>query len=104
MFATNGFLLSDGLIEQLPEEFRKKYFEPGERDLLFLLFELKSANFINSEEVDEYEFENVFGLSKRRYFSAEAIDDWSEQGSTYFKGCFAALFTSVNVGNSIVKK
>lgn len=79
MFVTNGFILSDGLKEQLPEEFRKKYFEPNERCLLFLLFELQITNFIDSEEVDEYEFENVFGLSKRRYFSAEAIDEWSEQ-------------------------
>lgn len=79
MFVTNGFVLSDGLKEKLPEEFRKKYFEPSERCLLFLFFELQIVNFMNSEEVDEYEFENVFGLSKRRYFSAEAIDEWSEQ-------------------------
>ena len=79
MFVTNGFVLSDGLKEQLPEEFRKKYFEPGERCLLFLLFELQITNFINSEAVDEYEFENVFGLSKRRYFSMEAIDEWTKQ-------------------------
>ena len=51
-FVTNGFVLSDGLKEQIPEEFRKKYFSPGERLLLFLLFERQIFNFVNSEEVD----------------------------------------------------
>ena len=78
-FVTNGFVLSDGLVQQLPEEFRKKYFPPSERCLLFLIFELQIVNFINSEEVDDQEFENVFGVSKVRYFSDEAIDEWSEQ-------------------------
>ena len=72
-------MLSDGLVQQLPEELRKKYFTPSERCLLFLIFELQIISFINSEEVDDQEFENVFGVSKTRYFSAEAIDEWSEQ-------------------------
>ncbi len=33
----------------------------------------------NSDEVDDGEFENVFGVTKHRYFSAEAIDEWTEQ-------------------------
>ena len=33
-FITNGFVLSDGLVQQLPEELRKKYFTPSERCLL----------------------------------------------------------------------
>ena len=78
-FVTNGFVISDGLANQLPEEFRKKYFEPSERCLLFLLFELQIVDFINSDNVDDAEFENVFGVTKHRYFSAEAIDEWTEQ-------------------------
>lgn len=78
-FITNGFVLSDGLVQQLPEELRKKYFTPSERCLLFLFFELQISEFINSKEVDDIEFENVFGVSKKRYFSVEAIDEWSEQ-------------------------
>lgn len=66
-FITNGFVISDGLANQLPEEFRKKYFE------------LQIVGFINSDEVDDGEFENVFGVTKHRYFSAEAIDEWTEQ-------------------------
>jgi len=46
---------------------------------LFLFFELQISEFINSKEVDDVEFENVFGVSKKRYFSVEAIDEWSEQ-------------------------
>ena len=53
--------------------------EPSERCLLFLLFELQIVGFINSDEVDDGEFENVFGVTKHRYFSAEAIDEWTEQ-------------------------
>ena len=78
-FVTNGFVISDGLANQFPEEFRKKYFEPSERCLLFLLFELQIFGFISSDEVDDAEFENVFGVTKNRYFSAEAIDEWAEQ-------------------------
>lgn len=78
-FKTNGFVLSDGLVQQLPEELQKKYFLPHERCFIFLLFELQITEFINSEEVNDDEFENVFGLSKRRYFSVESIDDWTEQ-------------------------
>lgn len=78
-FITNGFVLSDGLVQQLPDEFRKKYFTPNERCLLFLLFELQIVQFINSEEVDDMDFENVFGVTKSRYFSDEAIDEWTGQ-------------------------
>ena len=78
-FVTNGFVLSDALNKQLPEEFRKKYFEPHERCLLFLIFELQIVNFINSDKVDDAEFENVFGVTKTRYFSDEAINEWTEQ-------------------------
>lgn len=78
-FVTNGFVLSDGLVQQLPEELRKKFFTPSERCLLFLIFEIQIISFINSEEVDDQEFENVFGVSKTRYFSADAINEWSEQ-------------------------
>ncbi|WP_235207886.1 MULTISPECIES: hypothetical protein [unclassified Alteromonas] len=46
---------------------------------MFLLFELQIVGFINSDEVDDGEFENVFGVTKHRYFSAEAIDEWTEQ-------------------------
>ena len=78
-FVTNGFVLSDALNKQLPEEFRKKYFEPHERCLLFLIFELQIVDFINSDKVDDAEFENVFGVTKTRYFSDEAINEWTEQ-------------------------
>ncbi len=78
-FVTNGFVLSDALYKQLPEEFRKKYFEPHERCLLFLIFELQIVDFINSDKVDDAEFENVFGVTKNRYFSDEAINEWTEQ-------------------------
>lgn len=78
-FITNGFVLSDALVQQLPEGFQKKYFEPHERCLLFLLFEIQIVNFINSDVVGSDEFENTFGVSKKRYFSAEAIDEWTEQ-------------------------
>ena len=78
-FVTNGFVLSDALVNQLPEGFQKKYFEPHERCLLFLLFEIQIVNFINSDVVDSDEFENTFGVSKNRYFSTEAIDEWTEQ-------------------------
>ncbi len=57
----------------------KKYFEAHERCLLFLLFEIQIVNFINSDVVDADEFENTFGVSKKRYFSADAIDEWTEQ-------------------------
>ena len=78
-FITNGFVLSDALVKQLPEGFQRKYFEPHERCLLFLLFEIQIVNFINSEFVDTDEFENTFGVSKKRYFSTEAINEWTEQ-------------------------
>ncbi|WP_166426155.1 hypothetical protein [Paraglaciecola sp. 20A4] len=78
-FVTNGFVLSDALNKRLPEEFRKKYFEPHERCLLFLIFELQIVDFINSDKVDDAEFENVFGVTKTRYFSDEAINEWTEQ-------------------------
>tara|TARA_B100001123_G_C15030329_1_gene915139 strand:- start:65 stop:466 length:402 start_codon:yes stop_codon:yes gene_type:complete len=78
-FCTNGFVISDRLIAELPDEFQKKYFLPVERCLLFLLFELQISQFINSDEVDDMEFENTFGVSKARYFSSEAIDEWTEQ-------------------------
>ncbi len=78
-FITNGFVLSDALVKQLPEGFQKKYFEPNERCLLFLLFEIQIVNFINSDVVDSDEFENTFGVSKNRYFSIEAIDEWTKQ-------------------------
>ncbi len=78
-FVTNGFVLSDMLYQQLPEEFRKKYFAPHERCLLFLIFELQIVDFINSDKVDDAEFENVFGVTKNRYFSDEAINEWTEQ-------------------------
>ncbi|MBD3587437.1 hypothetical protein HHX48_16995 [Salinimonas sp. HHU 13199] len=78
-FITNGFVLSDALVKQLPEGFQKKYFEPHERCLLFLLFEIQIVNFINSDVVGSDEFENTFGVSKNRYFSTEAIDEWTEQ-------------------------
>lgn len=78
-FITNGFVLSDALVQQLPEGFQKKYFEAHERCLLFLLFEIQIVNFINSDFVDSGEFENTFGVSKNRYFSTEAIDEWTEQ-------------------------
>tara|TARA_E500000331_G_scaffold349452_1_gene392675 strand:+ start:576 stop:977 length:402 start_codon:yes stop_codon:yes gene_type:complete len=78
-FITNGFVLSDALVKQLPEGYRKKYFEAHERCLLFLLFEEIIVNFINSEFVDSDEFENAFGVSKRRYFSDDAIEEWTEQ-------------------------
>ena len=78
-FITNGFVLSDALVKQLPEGFQRKYFEPCERCLLFLLFEVQIVNFVNSEFVDSDEFENTFGVSKKRYFSTEAIDEWTEQ-------------------------
>ena len=67
------------LYQQLPEEFRKKYFAPHERCLLFLIFELQIVDFINSDKVDDAEFENVFGVTKNRYFSDEAINEWTEQ-------------------------
>lgn len=78
-FRTNGFVLSDRLVEQLPDEFKKKYFLASERCLVFLLFEFQITQFISSDKVDELEFERVFGVSKRRYFSEEAINEWTEQ-------------------------
>jgi len=78
-FCTNGFVVSDRLIEQLPDEFQKKYFLPAERCLVFLLFELQISQFIKSDEVNDTEFENTFGVSKRRFFSDDAIDEWTEQ-------------------------
>jgi len=78
-FRTNGFVLSDRLVELLPTEFKKKYFLACERCLLFLLFEFQINQFINSDLVDDLEFERVFGVSKRRYFSDEAIDEWTDQ-------------------------
>jgi hypothetical protein len=78
-FMTNGFVLSNRLAEQLPEELRKKYFAPNERCLLFLIFEQQIVQFINSDIVNDLEFLNVFGVSKSRYFSVDAIDEWTEQ-------------------------
>lgn len=78
-FVTNGFVLSSALHQQLPEEFRKKYFEPHERCLLFIIFELEIVDFINSDKVSDAEFENVFGVTKTRYFSDEAINEWTDQ-------------------------
>tara|TARA_R110002060_G_scaffold29082_2_gene39290 strand:- start:153 stop:554 length:402 start_codon:yes stop_codon:yes gene_type:complete len=78
-FVTNGFVLSSALHQQLPEEFRKKYFEPHERCLLFVIFELEIVDFINSDKVSDTEFENVFGVTKTRYFSDEAINEWTDQ-------------------------
>lgn len=78
-FVTNGFVLSGSLYQQLPEEFKKKYFAPHERCLLFIIFELEIVDFINSDKVNDTEFENVFGVTKSRYFSDEAINEWTEQ-------------------------
>ncbi|AEE22834.1 hypothetical protein Glaag_1888 [Glaciecola sp. 4H-3-7+YE-5] len=78
-FVTNGFVLASALYQQLPEEFRKKYFEPHERCLLFIIFELAIVDFINSDKVSDTEFENVFGVTKTRYFSDEAINEWTDQ-------------------------
>ena len=63
-FCTNGFVVSDRLIEQLPDEFQKKYFLPAERCLVFLLF----VFFLTTQLMS--------GLNR----------------SNYSEGCFAALF------------
>ena len=66
--------LKTTVADQLPEK--------TEEVLFCRLTELqrqKYNDFLSSDEVDDAEFENVFGVTKNRYFSAEAIDEWAEQ-------------------------
>jgi hypothetical protein len=53
-FVTNGFVISDGLANQLPEELRMKYLDLSER---CLLLELQIVSFIN---LDDYKTGKVF--------------------------------------------
>ena len=79
-FVTNGVGLSDALVKQIPEGYRKKYFEAHERCLLFLLFEEKIVNFINSEFVDSDEFAAIPNIE---IFSRL----WSRSLSDSFRKC-----------------
>ena len=38
LFRCNGFSISKGLAEQLPDELKERYFEPSDRGLLFIIF------------------------------------------------------------------
>ena len=66
----NGFSISAGLSEQLPEEIKKRYFGAGERGLLFIAFLSEITNYILDDlSVTEDDFLDIFGLPKTAYFA-----------------------------------
>lgn len=75
-FRTNGFVLSKGFVEQLPDELRKKFFEANERGLIFSVFGSMMLEYILTDSVSDIEFVSIFGLSKSRYFNQEAFDEF----------------------------
>ena len=77
-FQTNGFVLSKGLLEQLPEEFHKKFFEPKERGLIFCVFGEMMHEYLQAGSVSDSEFISTFGVSKSRYFNEEAFNEFEE--------------------------
>lgn len=77
-FQTNGFVLSKGLLEQLPEELQKKYFEPDERGLIFSVFGDLMHEYLQAGSVSDSEFISTFGISKSRYFNEEAFNEFEE--------------------------
>ncbi len=77
-FQTNGLVLSKGLLEQLPEEFQKKFFEPKERGLIFCVFGELMHEYLQAGSVTDSEFISTFGVSKLRYFNEEAFNEFEE--------------------------
>lgn len=77
-FQSNGFVLSKGLVEQLPEVLQKKFFEPKERGLMFCVFGELMHEYLQSGSVTDSEFISVFGMSKLRYFNEEAFFEFEE--------------------------
>lgn len=77
MLRSNGFSISAGLSEQLPEEFQKRYFGAGERGLLFIAFGTEIMNYVfNDLSVSDDQFLDIFGLSKTAYLSESSYDCW----------------------------
>ncbi|GAB5381576.1 MAG: hypothetical protein Alis3KO_07760 [Aliiglaciecola sp.] len=76
-FQTNGFVLSKGLVEQLPEELQSKFFEANERGLIFSVFGSIMQKYL-AENVTDEELFSIFGISKKRCFSSEAYDEFEE--------------------------
>ena len=75
----NGFSISAGLCEQMPDEFQKRYFGAGDRGLLFIAFGTEIAAYIFSEaSVTDDEFLDIFGLSKTAYFAESSFDSWEK--------------------------
>lgn len=77
-FQTNGFVLSKSLLEQLPEELQKKFFEPKERGLIFCVFGELMHEYLQAGSVSDSEFISTFGVSKSRYFNEEAFNEYEE--------------------------
>lgn len=77
LFRCNGFSISKGLSEKLPEDLQNRYFEADERGLLFILFGSQIMTFILGDKtITEREFVNLFGVPKTVYFSEFAIENW----------------------------
>ena len=76
-FSTNGFVLSKGLFVQLPVELQSKFFEANERGLIFSVFGSIMQKYL-TENIKDEEMLSIFGVSKKRYFSKDAYDEFEE--------------------------
>ena len=77
-FQSNGFVISRGMVQLLPEELQQKFFEPTERGLIFCIFGETMREYIQDDVVSDGEFISTFGVSKRRYFNEEAFTEFEE--------------------------
>ena len=90
-FITNGFVLSDGLAKQLPEELRKRYFFPQRGACCFCSLNYRS---LSSSTLKK---SMILSLKMCSAYRKAVIFRWKPlmsgvNRSSYSKGCFAALF------------
>lgn len=77
MLKCNGFSISKGLSEKLPNELKERYFDAEGRGLLFVVFGSEIMNYvINGDAVSDDDFLGLFGLSKKGFFADSSFDDW----------------------------
>lgn len=77
MLKCNGFSISLGFCERLPDELQKRYFEADERGLLFVVFgDEIMKHILNDSSISEDHFISIYGISKAMYFSKSSFDGW----------------------------